>query len=316
MIGPSAFKRCTQLTTVALGEGLEEIGWGAFNQCTSLREIVIPPRVRVIGGYAFARCTQLATVELGEGLEDIGEGAFEKCTSLLEIVIPSRVRVIRDGAFSDCTQLTSAVLGEGLEQIGRGAFIRCSSLQQIVIPRAVRSIHDEAFKDCSQLKRVVFCNEIQELVSAESMRDWWNQGLHKKSLRTFSFLVRCNITQRLNLLHLRNWQANIHEMLSNIPSITDVDMNAHHPNIYLRGIPTISNERLNAHFDSIDSKISFYEQILRDAPILLELAIWKSKITEPSVQNNDHSATEMRKRRRIDSVSNVTIIVPNVLSFL
>jgi hypothetical protein len=78
-----AFSRCSRLTTVLLGEELEEICpeggmWeGAFRECTSLREIVIPPRVRVIGGQAFYRCTQLTTVALGERLEEIGQEAFK-----------------------------------------------------------------------------------------------------------------------------------------------------------------------------------------------------------------------------------------------
>lgn len=194
--------------------------------------------------------------------------------------------------------------------------MRCTSLQQIVIPRTVTTIHDEAFKDCSQLTSVVFCNEIQNFLSAESMRGWWNQGLHEKSLLTYCFLARCNIPQRVSLLHIRNWQANIHEILSRIPTFTSEDTNTHRGNIFPRRIPTISNESLDTYFGSIDSKITIYEQILRDARTLIELAIWKSKISERYVQKNEHSATNMRKGRRIDSVSMVTIIVPNVLSFL
>ena len=290
-----AFKGCTQLTTVVFGEGLEEIGDVAFCSCTSLRKIVIPHRVRVIGDQAFDRCTQLRTVVLGEGLEVIRRSAFLDCKSLQKIIIPPRVRAISRYAFDGCTQLTTAVLGEGLEEIGECAFEMCTSLRHIVIPRAVTSIHDDAFKDCSQLTSVVFCNEIQEFLAAKSMQEWWNRGVHEKSMSTYSLLVRCNIPQRLCLL-VRCWHDNVHRMLSRIPSI--------------------SPEGLTAYFDSIDSTITIYEQYLRDVLMLLELAIWKSKITEPFVQNNDYSATDMRKKRRIDSVSNVTIIVPNVLSFL
>jgi hypothetical protein len=80
-------------------------------------------------------------------------------------------------------------------------------------------------------------------------------------------------------------------------------------------IPSISTEGLNAYFKSIDSKLSEYES-LNEAPMLLELAIWKSKITKRFDQNNNYCTTDMRKRRRIDPVSMVTSIVPNVLSFL
>ncbi len=148
------------------------------------------------------------------------------------------------------------------------------------------------------------------------MRGWWNQGLHEKGLSTYCFLVRCNIPQRLSLFRIRNWQDNIHEMLGRIPLFTSEDTNTWRGNIIPRRTPTISTEILSTHFGSIDSKITLYEQILRDAPTLLELAIWKSKITERYAQHTEYSATNVRKRRRIDSVSNVINIVPNVLSFL
>jgi hypothetical protein len=60
-----AFLRCTQLTTVNIGEALEEIVEGAFGVWTLLRSIIIPSTVRVIEENTFARCTQLTTVTLG-----------------------------------------------------------------------------------------------------------------------------------------------------------------------------------------------------------------------------------------------------------
>ncbi len=91
-------------------------------------------------------------------------------------------------------------------------------------------------------------------------------------------------------------QSNIHEML--------------------RGIPSISRFRdLYPYFDSIDSKLSVYEK-LKYAPASLELAIWKSKIIEQTEGNIYLLTTDMKMQCRTDSLQKVTIIVPNVLSFL
>ena len=57
-IKDKAFLGRYQLTTVVLGEGLEEIGAGAFCECTSLREIKIPPAVKAIKDRAFIRCSK------------------------------------------------------------------------------------------------------------------------------------------------------------------------------------------------------------------------------------------------------------------
>ncbi|KAL3804438.1 hypothetical protein ACHAW5_003484 [Stephanodiscus triporus] len=149
------------------------------------RAIVIPNNVRAIGELAFNYCTRLTRVTLGSGLEEIGAGAFANCTSLEEIVIPPAVRAIEEGAFYNCTRLTRVTLGSGLEEIEWGAFNTCESMKEIVIPNnvragedwgivipdAVRDIHDTAFKGCTNLTRVKFCDEIEEFVSCDAMKD-------------------------------------------------------------------------------------------------------------------------------------------------
>jgi hypothetical protein len=229
----------------------------------------------------------------GEGLEEIGACAFASCTLLQEITIHPGVKAIEFQTFHGCIQLTIVNLSDGLEEIRKEAFFECTSLQSIIIPHTVRAIHKEAFSRCTSLTSVMFCDEIQEFVTTkESMRDWWNHGVHEKSLSTYCFLLNCNIPQRLDLLRLSEWQINIHEML--------------------RRIPLISAEDMDAYFDTINSRLSNYEHYLKDAPILLELAIWKLKMPNEL----SHSTIDMKMQCRTDSLSMVTIIVRNVLTFL
>lgn len=290
-----AFDGRDGLTTVDLGEKLEEIGVLAFRACTLLREIRIPNAVKKIGRSAFNRCSQLTRVILGEGLEEIQRGAFAACMSLPEIVIPNSVRVIQAGAFYLCLQLRSVILGDGLEEICFYAFYNCTSLRRIVIPRTVKVIDDTAFNNCSQLTSVVFCNEIEDLVTTASMRYWWNNGTHEKSISTYCFLVRSDVPERLGRVRQIKWQANIHKMLKRIPSITD--------------------EHRVAYFNSIESKLTLYEN-LDDAPFLLELAIWKAKIMERFDKNKYALVGCTKMECRTDAISMVAIIVPHVLSFL
>jgi hypothetical protein len=138
------------------------------------------------------------TAILNDGLEEIGVRVFKGC-ALVRIVINPAVRVIKIGAFKGCWDLTIAILNDGLEVIGDEAFKGCA-LECIGIPPTVREIDETAFKDCSGLTTVQFCNEIEEFVSGESTRHWWNHGVHKKCLRTSSFFVRCNIPEHVGLL--------------------------------------------------------------------------------------------------------------------
>jgi hypothetical protein len=81
---------------------------------------------------------------------------------------------------------------------------------------------------------------------------------------------------------------------------------------------------MNEYFVFIRPKLFSYENF-KDSPALLELAIWKSKITDQGDgQNNDRIFAKRAKLRRndsvyktqcrIESITMVTIIVPIVVS--
>jgi hypothetical protein len=273
------------------------LGSGHFWGC-ALVCINIPSSIRAIKNYAFYDCLQLATAILNDGLEEIGERAFYKCRSLCKIKFPPSVSAIKDFAFHGCSGLATAILNDGLEEIGEWAFNGCA-LVHIHIPPSVRAIDNRAFNGCLNLTSVQFCDEIKEFVSAESMRHWWNNGVHEKCLSTYCFFVRCNIPERVDLVHSATLQTSIHGMLESIPSI-------------------ISPKRLKSYFDSINSKLSTYEAKLSayKGSTILELAIWKSEIAEQTDGNINLLTPDMKMGCRTESQWRVYFIVSGVLSFL
>jgi hypothetical protein len=89
------------------------------------------------------------------------------------------------------------------------------------------------------------------------MKYWWNQGVHKKCLSTYCFLVQDNIPMRRRNLTQNRWHINIHNILQRIPSIVEDD--------------------LHSYFDLISKKLQLYNT-LKDVPALLELITWKLRI--------------------------------------
>ena len=69
----------------------------------------------------------------------------------------------------------------------------------------------------------------------------------------------------------------------------------------------------NGYSLSFNSQLANYEQ-LQDAALVLELAVWKTKVMEPS--NGNLIDDNGKLMCRIDSLSMVSVIIPNVLSFL
>ena len=211
----------------------------------------------------------MTTVTLHDGLEEIGEYAFQMCTSLRGIDVPPTVKSIGVAAFQECSTLTTVTLHDGLEEICEEAFSECTSLERIGIPPTIKAIHNSAFNGCSRLKRFEFHNVIEEFATCDAMRGWWDQGLHENhvheaTLKTYHFLFRCSIPERLGAVPIP-LQANVYEMLRCIPSKPVGD--------------------LNAHLDSIDAWLTFYEFLIKEIFPLLELAIWKSTSSRRSLDD-------------------------------
>ncbi len=234
-------------------------------------------------------------VELNKGLERIRRGSFSYCVSLERIKIPSSVKKIGHDAFMECSSLAQVELEEGLERIRCGAFSECTSLTHIRVPSTVIEIEQGAFKKCDNSLAVKFCDEIEELMSYSAVLDWWNVGAAEVSLKIFKLLVQHNLAQRLGLLKASKWRKVIYDMLERSPDVARL------------------GERLDCHFASINSTLAVYES-LRDVAFLLELALWKSTISQQNAMYNDNICIEKKLHHRINCGADV--VIPNVLSFL
>ena len=183
-VGAYAFKNCTALQTVELGEEITSIGNSAFANCTSVAEIRIPKKVTTIEDYVFSGCTGLKTIhvdisryELNLGsngsnplfadcpLDSVyigrnitypttsnkGYSPFYRNTTLRLLTVADNETEISACEFYGCTSLKSVRIGDGLSTIGDRAFCGCSSLEYFAFGFSVRTIGKEAFSDCTAL---------------------------------------------------------------------------------------------------------------------------------------------------------------------
>lgn len=82
-IGSEVFSLNEDLTSVVLPESLEFIGYAAFGQCGSLREVSIgaDSRLETIGKRAFYGCSPLSAFPVPDGVVSIGDSDFNGCTA-------------------------------------------------------------------------------------------------------------------------------------------------------------------------------------------------------------------------------------------
>lgn len=135
--------------------GIEIIGYRAFDGQTGLTSVVIPETVKCIGDSSFRGCTSLTSVTIENGVESIMERAFQDCGRLEEIVIPGSVKDIYSKAFYGCVSLSTVTISEGVKVISEGAFSACCSLVSIYLPASIILIVESAFQYCKNLQRIV-----------------------------------------------------------------------------------------------------------------------------------------------------------------
>ena len=111
IIGDYAFKSCSRLTTVLIGNNVKTIGYESFEYCSSLTTIIIPDSVTLIDVRAFASCENITHVTLGKGITKIGTGAFKCCYNLEKINIPDSLTNVQSDAFEYCSKVIEEVDG-------------------------------------------------------------------------------------------------------------------------------------------------------------------------------------------------------------
>ncbi|EJK44611.1 hypothetical protein THAOC_36836, partial [Thalassiosira oceanica] len=258
--GYGAFHDCSNLVEVQFNEGLQVIGFGSFGECSALRRVTIPSTVTKLGGYAFFGCSNLA--ELNEGLQTIGSSSFEDCTALQSVAIPSTVTKLGTLAFHHCSNLSEVILlgGDRLldqEFLTRGAFseeqglLNQATLDEILFGKD----GDFAFRDCPLTTVKI---SIPSALSARmarlppECRFSVQEGI--RNLRRFELTQDGNVFACFSVVHQAGNTFDVEDDLETARSLYQVIQ-----------------------------WIAFYE--LKESSILIELAMWKTRIEGESVES-------------------------------
>lgn len=112
-IAPKAFEGCTALRRVILPPSLKLIGEKAFSGCLHIARLVIPGGVTKVGTLAFANCQELERVRLEPGVAALGPSCFSKCMRLTRVDIPASVTALGGGVFFGCGKQLTLYGAEG-----------------------------------------------------------------------------------------------------------------------------------------------------------------------------------------------------------
>ena len=144
-ISNSAFRSCTDLTSVTIPNGVTNISLNAFDGCSNLTSITIPSTVVKINSNAFLGCSNLSSVHITDLAAwcDISfvnslanplsyASLFINDKKIVDLEIPNGVTTISNFAFSGYKDITSVTIPSSVISIGKDAFRDCSGLTSII----------------------------------------------------------------------------------------------------------------------------------------------------------------------------------------
>ena len=135
----------TPVQTVQLPSTLTTIRYGAFQNCTALKQITLPKSMTFIEGGAFQNCSALTSISVPQNVTYLGASAFSGCTSLTSATLPQTITRISSGLFENCSSLTTVQASSALTSIGSRAFAGTSALSVFTFPQTLTSIGAESF---------------------------------------------------------------------------------------------------------------------------------------------------------------------------
>ena len=193
-IAAGAFRGCSELESVEIGEGLVSIGSESFCGCSGLTRVKIADSVREIGWGAFLDCIALTDISLGNGLEEIGGCAFFGCGACAEI--PPSTSHIGEQSFCGTSGITVAeenphfasadghlytkdmkillqyatgkqvpcfTVPDSVEEIGCFAFGGAVRLSAVRFGKNVKTVGSNAFHACTALWAVNLPDSVREI---------------------------------------------------------------------------------------------------------------------------------------------------------
>ncbi len=176
-IGDHAFDNCRSLKFIIIPESVTRIGNMAFEGCFSLESVIIPSSAEM-DGHAFPYGIAISTVDFRVGLltyKKISSSEVKLVKADKRIInahlsstinyqgVTYSVTSIGDTAFNNCSYLTSITIPNSVTSIGDGAFAGCVNLPSITIPNSVISIGAGAFAGCVNLPSITIPNSVTSI---------------------------------------------------------------------------------------------------------------------------------------------------------
>ena len=164
-IANNAFYEYDKITSVSI-KGATDIGENAFRNCSLLQRVTIGNERLHIYHYAFYGCSRLESIVIGDNVEGIGYAAFSN-TAYVNAESNWEKGVLYLGKYllSAKADIINLTVKEGTVGIQQQALYEHSNLTNLILPLSLRWIGSSSISQCKSLDSVAFSGSEEEYVS-------------------------------------------------------------------------------------------------------------------------------------------------------
>jgi hypothetical protein len=162
-----SFKDNTDLTSMKISYGIEELSGGLFANCTNLSgDINLPSSLKKIGYGCFSRCIGLTGDLNLENVNFVKSHAFSYCNGLNgKLYVNSNGAIVGYMAFYNCTQLNGKAIVSGFASDADMSFFSCENLEEVEFVYDLDNIAPRSFGNCSKLKTIIIPESVTTIGS-------------------------------------------------------------------------------------------------------------------------------------------------------
>lgn len=145
-----AFDNCNTLKSIILPEGLTNIGKFAFNGCNNLKTIILPMSVKEIEEQAFNGCEKLSKIDVSN-ITDIHQYSFAG-SGIKSIELHQSIFELPPYLFKNCSKL-KIFDNSNILSLGEGVFSGCLNLESVVINNfnSIKEADEEEFIETEKI---------------------------------------------------------------------------------------------------------------------------------------------------------------------
>ena len=179
------------ITSAVIPEGVQGIGYNAFNQMKELKSVTLTESLRVLEGFAFYNCDALTEITVPAGVTSIEANAFANYRGVLYAETGSDgAKALGKASYSFRTpggafelkyvyedgketglfvtgatdkEAAALTIPDGITGIGSSAFRNSPNLSEVTLPEGLKTIGDLAFYQCGKLTELTLPASVRSI---------------------------------------------------------------------------------------------------------------------------------------------------------